>query len=148
MKVMHAIFFLVTLTAAVAGRADDNSPVGLWKTFDDTGKTDKALVRITEQNGTLQGKIEKLILPPGVDQNPVCLKCKGERQGQAMVGMVIVSNLKRDKEEYGGGTIYDPEVGETYKCNIKLVDGGRKLSVRGYIGVPMLGRSQLWQRQE
>lgn len=148
MRVMHAICFAITLTIAVVGRADNSSPVGLWKTFDDTGKTAKALVRITEQNGALQGKIEKLILPQGVDQNPVCLKCKGEHQGQTMIGMAIVSNLKRDKDEYRGGTIYDPEVGETYQCIIKLVDSGRKMSVRGYIGIPMLGRSQIWQREE
>ena len=148
MRVMHAICFAITLAVAVVGRADNNSPVGLWKTFDDTGKTAKALVRITEQNGVLQGKIEKLILPPSVDQHPVCLKCKGERQGQALIGMVILSHLKRINEEYGEGTIYDPEAGETYQCNIKLVDSGRKMSVRGYIGVPMLGRSQIWQREE
>jgi len=62
--------------------------------------------------------------------------------------MVILNHLKMNGDQYSGGEILDPEVGETYKCKLQVIDGGKRLSVRGYIGVPMLGRTQVWQRQE
>lgn len=139
---------LATFLSASSAFADENSPVGLWKTYDDAGKKAKALIRITEQNGALQGRIEKLILTAAEDQNPACDKCKGARKDQPIIGMVILNNLKKDGDQYSGGEILDPEVGETYKSKLQVIEGGKKLSVRGYIGVPMLGRSQVWVRQE
>jgi uncharacterized protein (DUF2147 family) len=62
--------------------------------------------------------------------------------------MTILSGLKKDGEEYAGGEILDPNNGKVYKSKMHLTDNGKKLSVRGYIGVPMLGRSQVWVRQE
>jgi uncharacterized protein (DUF2147 family) len=149
MKVTRLLVLsLATLVFSVPVFANDNSPVGLWKSYDDGGTKAKALIRITEKNGVLQGQIEKLIRPPSEEQNPGCAKCKGARKDQPLVGMVILSNLKKEADEYSGGEILDPEVGETYKCKIQLKEGGKQLSVRGYVGVPLLGRSQIWQRQE
>lgn len=128
--------------------AGEASPVGLWRSYDDAGVKEKAWIRITEKNGVLQGRIEKLILTPTEDQNPVCIKCSGQRKDQPLIGMVILNDLKNDGGEYTGGEIFDPEVGKAYKCKIRVVEGGKKMQVRGYIGMPMLGRSQVWQRQE
>eukprot|EP01034_Spumella_vulgaris_P043031 gene43031-53402_t len=50
--------------------ANDASPVGLWKNIDDVTGKPKALIRISESNGVLQGKIEKLFRAPDQDQNP------------------------------------------------------------------------------
>lgn len=49
---------------------------------------------------------------------------------------------------YNGGEILDPDNGKVYRSKIALRDGGRQLSVRGYIGVPLPGRSQTWLRPE
>jgi uncharacterized protein (DUF2147 family) len=62
--------------------------------------------------------------------------------------MVFMSGLKKDGSDYNGGEILDPDNGKIYRSKITLIDGGKKLSVRGYIGVPMFGRSQVWLRQE
>ena len=66
----------------------------------------------------------------------------------AVIGLVILSGLKKDGAEYTSGQILDPDNGKTYSSKIYLTDGGEKLNVRGYIGVSLLGRSQIWQRQE
>lgn len=146
---MKLIAFLITAALSIAPAfADDTSAVGLWKNIDDVSGKPKALIRITESNGVLQGQIEKLFRAPGEDQNPKCDKCKGARKDQPIVGMVILSGLKKDGAEYSGGEIVDPADGEVYKSKMHLTDGGKKLSVRGYVGVPMLGRSQVWLRQE
>jgi uncharacterized protein (DUF2147 family) len=128
--------------------ADNTTPAGLWKNIDDETGKPKALIRITESNGILQGKIEQLFREPSEDQAPKCDKCEGARKDQPIIGMTILSNLKKDGDEYAGGEILDPNNGKVYKSKLHLTDGGKKLSVRGYIGVPMLGRSQTWVRQE
>jgi uncharacterized protein (DUF2147 family) len=131
-----------------AAWADDTSAAGLWKNIDDATGKPRALIRITESNGTLQGKIEKVFTGPNESQNPKCEKCQGANKDAPVVGLVILSGLKKDGEEYTGGQILDPDDGKVYSSKVHLTDGGRKLSVRGYIGVPMLGRTQTWVRQE
>ena len=127
--------------------AQDASPVGLWKTIDDhTGKPE-ALIRITENNGELRGKIEKLFLDIG-EKNPKCDKCEGAQKDQPIIGMTILSGMKQEGTEYGDGQILDPANGKVYKSKMSLADNGKKLNVRGYIGMPMLGRTQTWLREE
>jgi uncharacterized protein (DUF2147 family) len=128
--------------------ADDSSPVGLWNNIDDVSGKPKALIRITENNGVLQGQIEKLFRAAGEEQNPRCEKCEGARKDQPIIGMVFMSGLKKDGDEYAGGEILDPDNGKVYRSKMRLTDGGKKLSVRGYIGMPLLGRSQVWLRQD
>jgi uncharacterized protein (DUF2147 family) len=65
-----------------------------------------------------------------------------------VVGLVILSGLKKDGVAYTGGQILDPDNGKVYSSKINLTDGGKKLDVRGYIGVSILGRSQIWNRRE
>lgn len=125
-----------------------DTPVGLWKNIDDQTGQPKALIRISDNNGVLEGRIEKLFRPTNEDQNPKCVKCEGALKDQPIIGMTILNNLRKDGDEYNGGTILDPANGKTYKSKLKLVDGGKKLDVRGYIGMPMLGRTQTWVRQE
>jgi uncharacterized protein (DUF2147 family) len=146
---MKLLAFIISATLSIAPAfANDSSPVGLWKNIDDVSGKPKALIRITESNGVLQGKIEQLFREPNEDQAPKCDKCDGARKDQPIVGMTILSGLKKDGEEYAGGEILDPNNGKVYKSKMHLTDSGKKLSVRGYIGVPMLGRSQVWVRQE
>ncbi|XYJ09895.1 DUF2147 domain-containing protein [Telluria sp. B2] len=136
------------LFTSAAAWAQNASPVGLWKTVDDETGKPKALVRITEENGALQGKIEKLFREPNEEQNPKCVACSDSRKNQPIIGMTIVSGLKKDGNEYTGGEILDPAKGKVYKSKATLRDGGQKLEVRGYIGAPMFGRSQIWHREQ
>ncbi|MFN3417105.1 MAG: DUF2147 domain-containing protein [Caldimonas sp.] len=142
-----------TLIAAVAvllcGLAQA-SPVGLWKTIDDGSKKEKSLVRISDQGGVLIGRIEKL-LDPESKADAVCDKCSDERKGQPIVGLNIIRNVRPNADDaaiWDGGDILDPNNGKVYKVRLKPVDGGKKLEVRGYIGAPLLGRTQVWQRVE
>lgn len=141
-------FFAAAALIMSPAFADNTSPVGLWKNIDDVSGKPKALIRITEANGVLQGKIEQLFREPNEDPAPKCDKCDDARKDQPVLGMTILSGLKKDGDEYNGGEILDPNNGKVYKSKLHLTEGGKKLSVRGYIGVPMLGRSQTWVRQE
>lgn len=140
---------VVALIAALPACAQDmSSPVGLWKNIDDITGKPKALIRIVEQNGEVRGKIEKLFLAPGEDPTPRCVKCQGENKDKPVLGMVFMSGLRKTGKDYSGGEILDPDDGKVYRSKLTVVDGGKKLNVRGYIGVPMFGRSQIWLRQE
>lgn len=138
----------LAMSAAAGAMAQQASPVGLWKNIDDVSGKPKALIRITESNGELKGKIEKLFKNPNEDQNPKCDKCEGAQKDQPILGMTILSGMKRDGDEYNGGNILNPEEGKVYRSKLSLAEGGKILNVRGYIGIPMLGRSQVWLRQE
>jgi uncharacterized protein (DUF2147 family) len=125
--------------------AQANSPVGLWKSIDDETKQPKALIRIAEQGGVLVGKIEKILTDKA---DAVCELCPDDRKGKPVQGMTILTGLKKDGEEWSGGEVLDPNNGKIYKAKAKLVDGGRKLDVRGFVGVALLGRTQTWLREQ
>ena len=136
-----------TFSAPVVRAATSDSPVGEWQTIDDhTGKP-RGVVRIFEQNGMLYGVVEKAIIdktkPP---PSPTCDKCTDDRHGKQIIGLDIIRGLKHDGDQWDGGTILDPENGKVYRCKLTLEDGGKLLDVRGYIGVSLFGRTQVWHR--
>ncbi len=141
---------LATLSVlfATSALAQAPSAVGRWTTIDDETKKPKSVITIYEEGGKLFGKIEKLFREPNEEQNPLCDKCEGTLKNQPIMGMVILRDLKKDGEEWTGGTILDPANGKTYKCKIAVEAGGKKLKVRGYIGMALLGRTQYWVRAE
>ena len=134
---------LLIASAAVA----QSSPVGVWKTFDDATGKPSALIRIVDDHGELKGKIEKLFLSADEDVNPRCTRCTDARKNQPIIGMTIIDGMRADGGAFGGGHILDPENGSVYKSRMMLIEDGKKLEVRGYLGVPMLGRTQVWLRE-
>jgi uncharacterized protein (DUF2147 family) len=142
-------FITLALALAAGSALAQATPVGLWKTIDDESKVEKSLIRISESGGVLSGKIEKL-LDPSTKADAVCEKCSDERKDKPVLGMTIIRNAKADadKARWDGGDILDPNNGKVYKLLLKPVDGGKKLEVRGYIGMALLGRTQTWQRVE
>jgi uncharacterized protein (DUF2147 family) len=124
-----------------------NSPVGRWKTVDDvTGKV-KSVVVIWEENSKLFGRIQKILDPDPGDPDPRCNDCSGAQKGKRVIGLRILWDLSKDGDGWSGGSILDPANGKTYKCQLSVEDGGRKLKVRGFIGVSLLGRTQYWLRE-
>jgi uncharacterized protein (DUF2147 family) len=124
------------------------SPAGRWQTIDDETGKPKSIVEIQQAaDGTLTGKVAQ-ILQSEHGPNPLCSECEGERKDQPITGMTILWDLKPDGEQvWSDGTILDPAKGKTYRSKARLLDGGDKLEVRGYIGIEALGRSQTWVRQ-
>jgi uncharacterized protein (DUF2147 family) len=142
-KTASALALLLSAGLAMA----QATPVGLWKTIDDDGKTEKSLVRIVDTGGTLSGKVEKIFDP--AKANEVCDKCTDERKDKPVAGMTIIRNIKQSadsKDQWDGGDILDPNNGKVYRLRLKPLDGGRRLEVRGYMG-PFY-RNQQWVRAE
>jgi uncharacterized protein (DUF2147 family) len=126
--------------------AAQDSPVGDWVTLDDETGEAKSVVRIWEEGGKLNGRIIRLVTDPTKDPNPLCTECEGERKNQPIVGMVILNDFTRDGKEWSGGTVLDPENGQTYRSVIRLAEDMSALDVRGFIGIRLIGRTQRWVR--
>ena len=124
----------------------DLSPVGLWKTIDDTTHKPRGLIRLYEHDGEIFGKIEAGFDPKEAGER--CGKCDGDRKNQPVVGMVVMRHMVKHGRDYSGGDILDPETGWVYRCRFSLEDGGQKLVVRGYLGISFLGRTQTWYREQ
>jgi uncharacterized protein (DUF2147 family) len=135
---------LAGLGAPLAAWARNSSPLGLWRTIDDKTNKPRALVRITERNGMLYGTVAAVLDPIYADKH--CVDCAGDRAGKPVVGLEIIRDLKPDGARWDGGTILNPEDGSVYHCRIHVGPDGETLIVRGFIGISMMGRSQMWQR--
>ena len=75
--------------------------------------------------------------------------CTDERKDQPALGLVIIRNMKKSPgtpNQWSGGDILDPEQGTVYTSRMSLSNDGESLIVRGYVGIPLFGRSQTWQR--
>ena len=126
-----------------AATPDLSSPEGLWAPTDGEGRP-LGLIRIFKQDGAFYGRIEPD--SRGDHSSARCIRCTDDRMDQPVIGLVIMRNLKLKDDEYVGGDILDPDTGGVYRCKFQLTDGGRKLRMRGYLLVSLLGRTQIWVR--
>jgi len=149
--IRHNVLCIMALAclalASVAGaQAQQLTPklqnaVGHWQTYID-GKL-AGTVETYLLNGQLFGKVTKV--RPGRTPQDVCDKCSGEYKNQLILGMVIMRNFHPDGEDWVGGTVVDPENGKEYKGKI-WSEGKDILHMRGYIGISLLGRTEVWTR--
>lgn len=115
---------------------------GKWKTIDDETGKEKSIVEIFKKSdGKYYGKVIQLLIKPA---DPNCSGCKDDRKGKPILGMEVIRGLKKDGDEFTGGTITDPKNGKTYKCTV--TKEGDQLNVRGYLGISLIGRSQTWHK--
>ncbi|MET3536477.1 DUF2147 domain-containing protein [Chryseobacterium limigenitum] len=132
---------LLTLAFSLFGVLSFAQIEGKWKTVDDETKQAKSIVEIYKKGDQYYGKVSQLLIKPA---NPNCVDCKDDRKNKPILGMEIIRGLKKDGDEFSGGTITDPKTGKTYKCTITRK--GDQLNVRGYIGISLMGRTQTWQK--
>ncbi len=146
--VLSLICSLGFMVNAFADEISSDSPVGYWKTIDDVTGKPKSIVQIWKtENNILMGRVIKVFAKNTTETVPIlCAVCKGDKHNQPIVGMVILSGLQPKKHQWINGQITDPDNGKTYSCAMRTLEQGKKLNVRGYIGLPLLGRSQVWER--
>jgi uncharacterized protein (DUF2147 family) len=140
-------FFAAALfcTIRLATFAAEPTPTGLWRTVDDKTGKPRGLVRLYEEEGRIFGKIDKSLDPKEAKER--CDLCSDDRKNQPVVGMVFLRRMMKSGDEYSGGDILDPDTGVVYRCKFRMLEQGRKLVVRGYVGTALFGRSQTWIRE-
>jgi uncharacterized protein (DUF2147 family) len=127
-------------------QAADPSAAGLWEQVDENSGKPESWFKIVERNGAFEGNIVKIFFKPGEDENWVCAKCEGAEKGAPVLGLTLIKAMKRSGLSYEEGTIMDPRDGSVYRALMKLSPDGQKLEVRGYLGISLFGRSQVWNR--
>lgn len=140
MKSIVLVLFLIFASNLYA----QNSIIGTWI----TQKKD-AKIQIYESNGKYFGKIVWIKHPLDENKQPQKdIKNPDEKlRNQELVGLNILTNfIFEGDNSWTDGKIYDPNNGKTYSCNMKLKDG--KLEIRGYVGIPLFGRTEIWERSE
>ena len=138
---MKRLFLILFTLVSFASLAQDKI-IGTWKTIDEESGKPRSVVEIYQNNGLYFGKIIKLFREPGEDPDPICTECEGDKNGQKVIGMEIITDMKYDKgdDEYHKGEILDPENGNVYDCKLWIEDGN--LKVRGYL--LFFYRTQTW----
>ncbi|WP_440121131.1 DUF2147 domain-containing protein [Tenacibaculum sp. Ill] len=138
-KILFALLF-TTVSLSMSAQ----TIFGKWENRDEeTNKVD-SVIEVYKKDGKAYAKIVEI-----TDKNrqeAVCDKCSGKRKDNPILGMNILTGLKKDGDEWSGGKILDPKNGKEYKCYIKL-ENNNKLKIRGYIGFAAFGRTAYWHRK-
>jgi len=124
------------------------SVFGTWKTIDDRTGNPKGLIEIYEKDGLMYGKILKVLEAGREGEEVLCIKCDGDMKDEPIVGMHIIKNGKKNKDnEWKGKYLFDPEQAMTFRFKIWLnPKNSNELKVRGYLA--FLYRTQTWIRHE
>lgn len=139
---MRKLILAAALASLAFSASAQNSPIGKWKTLDDqTGKVMTISEVYETKNGTLAAKIVEAVGVPAT-----CTTCSGKNANKPMVGIVTLWDLKANKDgTWGGGKGYKPSEDRNFNAkSMKLVDGGKKLEVRGCVSI--ICRNATWVR--
>jgi uncharacterized protein (DUF2147 family) len=132
--------------AGLPVRAAEPTAAGLWEQVDDNTGRPESWFKITERNGVYVGNLVKIFVKPGEDENWVCDRCEGAEKGAPVLGLALIKGMRRNGYSYENGTIMDPRDGSVYRALMRLSPDGSKLEVRGYLGISLFGRTQVWNR--
>ena len=149
MKKFKAGFLFLAAMMGSSAFAQDLS--GTWQQIDDKTGSPKAIIEIRkDSNGTFTGKIVKVTPRPGYTPRDTCNNCPAPYTNKPILGMDILTGLKhvQGTNNYDKGRVIDPLAGKIYDAKVRINTNGKRLTLRGYMGVSALGRSQTWIRQD
>ncbi|WHP06561.1 DUF2147 domain-containing protein [Acinetobacter corruptisaponis] len=129
------------------------TPEGYWKSIDDRTGEQLSIVEVKKKpDGTYTGTIvyRYPILNGGATLTN-CVKCPEPFKNKPILGLQIAWGLKEDPknpDHYIDGRVLEPKTGNIYKGKAQLSADGKRMRMRGYMGISALGRTQVWIRTD
>ncbi|OTG75178.1 signal peptidase [Acinetobacter sp. ANC 4169] len=144
------LLFAAFVGVVFSGNVLANDLTGTWKTIDDKTGSSKAILEMRqESNGTYTAKIVKITPRPGYTPKETCVNCPAPYTDKPILGLDILTGLKSNGDNhFVNAKVLDPLNGKIYSGKAKLSANGKRLTLRGYVGVSALGRSQTWIKQD